>query len=178
MDRRRCFVITLFEKPVFKIPLIPVGMMSVPVCSKGIWDALIFSRCGKGEMLRKTAKALCKDIPDNMPLSSLREFADRYIDCVNEYCKANCDFFSLPEKPDFEHDEEPLKLPVLTTGENLVKEHTGFDFDRINELDILDYRTLLADACKLRILRRADGKGREYLNECYDFMHKNSNLFD
>ncbi len=37
---------------------------------------------------------------------------------------------------------------------------------------------LLADAVKFKVLNRADGKGKEFLNECYDFMHRKSNLFD
>ena len=167
-----------FIKPVFNVPLPPVGRIRVPVCSKSVWDTLIISLSGNDDMLRMAAKLLFANIPDDMPAASLREFTEGYISGIEEYCKENADIFMIPEKPDFEHDEVPLKLPIMTFGESVVKEHTGFDFDRISELDILDYRMLLADACKLRMLRRADGKGREYLNECYDFMHGVSDIFE
>ena len=43
-------------------------------------------------------------------------------------------------------------------------EHSGLSFDKIAELDILDFRMLLADAVKYRVLNRSDGKGREFPN--------------
>ncbi|UKI16004.1 MAG: hypothetical protein L6V87_09935 [Ruminococcus sp.] len=85
-----------------------------------------------------------------MPIQSLCEFVSGYIKAVNDYCEDFADIYGIPDKPDFEHDEEETKLPVLTFGERIVREHTGFDFDRINELDILDYKLLLADACKIK----------------------------
>ncbi|MCM1525561.1 MAG: hypothetical protein NC120_14035 [Ruminococcus sp.] len=170
-------MISPFEKPVFKISVPPLGVKSVPICSKGIWDRLLMSAVSDSEKdIRKSAEAL-SDFPENVPVSLLKKFICDYRESVEAYCEMNKDIFMIPEKPDFENDDEKIRLPVITFCENIVAEYTGFDFDRINELDILDYRMLLADACKLKILRRADGEGKKYLNECYDYMHRNSNIF-
>lgn len=167
--------ITPFEKPVFPVILPPVGVLEVPVCSKHTWDVIGIARSDR-EI--KRAAGLLADIPEGMPAVSLRAFVDGYIKAVNEYCDAAVDIYGIPDKPDFEHDEEETRLPVLTFGEHIVREHTGFDFDRINELDILDYKLLLADACKLKILGRSDGSGKQYLNECWEYMHRKSSIFE
>lgn len=171
-------MISPFEKPVFKIDVPPLGVKSVPICSKGIWDQLVLSAESDSERdIRRSAEAL-SDFPDHVPVSVLKKFICNYKEIVEKYCDIYKDIFMIPEKPDFESDDnEKIRLPVITFGESVVAEYTGFDFDRINELDILDYRMLLADACKLKILRRADGEGKKYLNECYDYMHQNSNIF-
>lgn len=139
--------ITPFEKPVFPVALPPVGIINVPVCSKHTWDVINIARSGR-EI--KRAAYLLAEIPEDMPIQSLCEFVSGYIKAVNDYCEDFADIYGIPDKPDFEHDEEETKLPVLTFGERIVREHTGFDFDRINELDILDYKLLLADACKIK----------------------------
>ncbi len=167
--------ITPFEKPVFPVTLPPVGIINVPVCSKHTWDVINIARSGR-EI--KRAAYLLAEIPEDMPIQSLCEFVSGYIKAVNDYCEDFADIYGIPDKPDFEHDEEETKLPVLTFGERIVREHTGFDFDRINELDILDYKLLLADACKIKILGRSDGSGKAYLNECWEFMHRKSSIFE
>lgn len=172
-------MITVFDKPIFKINLRPYGIISVPVCSKSTWDTLIYAMSTLNRTkLYEAAKALYPDLPENIPDVSVIVFLDEYMDQVEEYCKINIDIFGIPEKPDFDKTEEKLKLPIITYNTHIVQEYTGLDFERINELDILDFRMLLADAVKVIILRRADGKGTEYLNECYNFMHKISNMFD
>ena len=100
-----------------------------------------------------------------------------YREAVEKYCEDNIDIFGLPKSFGMDSGEE-CRLPVITYGERLVYEHSGLSFDKIAELDILDFRMLLADAVKYRVLNRSDGKGREFLNECYDFMHRRSTLFE
>ena len=100
-----------------------------------------------------------------------------YREAVEKYCEDNIDIFGLPKSFGMDSGEE-CRLPVVTYAERLVYEHSGLPFDKISELDILDFRMLLADAVKYRVLNRSDGKGKEFLNECYDFMHRRSTLFE
>lgn len=172
--------ISPFNKPVFHIPALPYGFIDVGVCSKAQWDRLkAASTAGDTAVLSAVLSHMGVNLPDSTPSMLTEGFAEAYIKAVEAYCERYTDIFGIPEKPDFENDEgEALKLPVMTFGERLVYEHSGLDFFQISCLDILDYRMLLADAVKVKCLRREDGKGKEYLNECYDFMHRISNMFE
>lgn len=172
--------ISPFNKPIFHIPALPYGYIDVGVCSKAQWDRLkAASTAGDTVTLAAVLSQLGVDLPGSAPDMLTESISEAYIMAVEEYCEQHKDIFGIPEKPDFENDEgEELKLPVVTFGERLVYEHSGLDFFQINSLDILDYRMLLADSVKVKCLRREDGKGKEYLNECYDFMHRISNMFE
>lgn len=169
-----------YEKPLIKVSGGIFGMIGIPICSKADWDFLIYAVALKQQKtLSEAVRRLGLQLPEHTPQKLLESILVQYRDAVEEYCESNMDIFNIPENLDFDTmNEEKLKLPILTFGESMVREHTGFDFEKINQLDILDYRMLLADAMKLKMLRRADGKGKEYLNECYNCMHKISNMFD
>lgn len=168
-----------FEKPVFTLSCPPFGEVRARVCRKITFDKIAyFLSGGRAEYDKIVREIPMQDIPDNftVTLATAFVFLSNYRNVVEEYCEKNTDIFGIPQRLDFE-DREKIKLPIVTASERLVREHSGLSFSQINELDILDYRLLLADSVKLNILERADGKGREYLNECYDCMHKNSDIF-
>lgn len=166
-----------FKKPVFTLSCPPFGEVRARACRKIIFDEIVYFLSGGGTDHGRLIKEIAVDkLPDNISLATAAVFLNAYRNAVEEYCEENIDIFGIPRKLDFE-EHEKIKLPVITASERLVHEHSGLDLFRINELDILDYRLLLADSVKLNILERADGKGKEYLNECYDCMHKNSDIF-
>jgi hypothetical protein len=107
--------------------------------------------------------------------TTLNAFIDKFVEWMNEYRKENMDFLAIPEKETFGKDQhEDTKLPIITHAENLVYEHSGLNFVQQLDLPITEYWLLLADAVKLRLLQRVDGI--EYLNECYNSMHRISTL--
>lgn len=164
---------TSFKMPSFLLPLPPLGYIRAEVCSKGTFEQLKI-----GVNSEKIFSEIAADVPSELINDVTKKaFISSYIDAVEDYIKSNSDIFEIPHKDDFESNSECLKLPVPTYSERLVYEHTGLNFAEINELNYLEYRLLLADAIKVRILRREDGKGTEYLNECYECMHHISDLF-
>lgn len=164
---------TGFVMPSFALSCPPLGYIRAEVCRKRTFEQLKIG--GNSE---EFFSEIAVDFPPGLINDVTKKaFISSYIDAVEDYIKNNSDIFEIPHKDDFESDSECLKLPVPTYSERLVYEHTGLNFSEINELNYLEYRLLLAGAVKVRILRREDGKGTEYLNECYECMHKISDLF-
>lgn len=166
-------------EPTFRLTVLPFGVFNIPTCSKACWDKLCESLdLNDGAGLTEVLKGLIPKLPESTPMSIKQRIGTDYREKVEEYCEQLKDLYEVPSKVDFEHDDKPIKLPITTYGESIVKDHTGFNFDEIDKLSVLEYRMLLADAVKLRILRRSDGKGAEYLQECYNSMHQISTLWD
>lgn len=168
-----------FEKPVFTLSCPPFGEVRAGVCRKITYDRIEFFLNGGGAArVREIMREILPEFDfENVTVTTAFVFLTAYKNAIDEYCEKNKDIFEVPEKVDFSEEKEKLKLPVVTSAERLVYEHSGLNFAAINELDILDFKMLLADSVKISILSRMDGKGREYLNECYDCMHKNSDIF-
>ncbi|MBP3266725.1 MAG: hypothetical protein J6M07_00140 [Ruminococcus sp.] len=101
------------------------------------------------------------------------QFLIDFVKALDDLREQNMDVMKLPEREDFRAHER-VKLPCLTSGERLVYEHSGIDFERQSELLITEYWILLADAMKVRILAQPEGTG--YLNECYMSMHRINTL--
>ena len=172
--------LTPFNKPVFTLPCPPVGTVRGRTCRKSTFDRIILAL--NSSFTAEEMRSLLTEIsPDTdfgiMGLTGARLFLGEYRNAVEKYCEDNVDIFGIPKA--FGTDSGGhCRLPVITYAERLVYEHSGLNFFQIAELDVLDYRMLLADAVKYRILQREDGKGREFLNECYSFMHRESSLFE
>lgn len=168
-----------FEKPVFTLSCPPFGEVRAGVCKKITYDRIeIFLNGGGAARVREIMREILPEFDfENVTVTTAFVFLTAYKHAIDEYCEKNMDIFEVPEKVDFSEEKEKLKLPVVTSAERLVYEHSGLNFAAINEMDILDFKMLLADSVKISILSRMDGKGREYLNECYDCMHKNSDIF-
>lgn len=168
-----------FEKPVFTLSCPPFGEVRAGVCRKITYDRIEFFLNGGGAArVREIMREILPELDfEDVTFSTAFVFLRAYKEAIEDYCQKNTDIFAVPEKVDFSEEKVQIKLPIITASERLVHEHSGLSFAEINELDILDYRILLADSVKVNILSRPDGKGREYLNECYDCMHKNSDIF-
>lgn len=54
---------------------------------------------------------------------------------------------------------------VNTIEEKIVCEYTGYNFDRIEELDVFEYWLLLRDAVVYNYMQTEEG--REYLENCW-----------
>ena len=169
-----------FKKPVFMLPCPPVGAVMGRICSKRTYDRIMLA--AGGGLDREALSAILSEIAPDADIRAIgitgtMKLMAAYREAVEKYCEDNIGIFGLPKAFGMDGGEE-CRLPVITYGERLVYEHSGLSFDKIAELDILDFRMLLADAVKYRVLNRSDGKGREFLNECYDFMHRRSTLFE
>lgn len=169
-----------FNKPVFMLPCPPIGVVRGRICSKRIYDKVTLAVSGNVD--KKTLYVILGNIAPDAKLSVIGitgavKLIKAYREAVEKYCEDNIDIFGLPKSFGMDSGEE-CRLPVVTYAERLVYEHSGLSFDKISDLDILDFRMLLADAVKYRVLNRSDGKGKEFLNECYDFMHRRSTLFE
>lgn len=169
-----------FDKPVFMLPCPPIGAVRGCICSKRIYDRIIFTAGGNVD--RKALSGILAAIAPDAKLSVIGitgavKLIKAYREAIEKYCEDNIDIFGLPKSFGMDSGEE-CRLPVVTYAERLVYEHSGLSFDKISDLDILDFRMLLADAVKYKMLNRSDGKGKEFLNECYDFMHRRSTLFE
>lgn len=107
--------------------------------------------------------------------STFTAFIGEFARQMKQYRQDNMDYLAIPERETFGKDEcEDIKLPIITSADHLVYKHTGLDFAAQLELPITEYWLLLADAIKQRMLQRTDGA--EYLNDCYNSMHKVSTL--
>ncbi len=173
--------VSAFNKPVFLLPCPPAGKAEARICRKITWDRIcillskgLFRKAGAAEAV----KEISPDIdPRLLGMIGCEKFLRSYKEAVENFIEDNMNVYKVPYKADFEGNDTEIKLHFFTYGERLVHEHSGLSFTEINELDYLDYRMLLADAAKIKILRRKDGKGVEYLNECYDCMHRISDIF-
>lgn len=173
-------MITGLFDPVFNLPLPPIGTVRAGVCRKKTWDML--PAICHGFHADKTAECVADIVPDiNVRLLTNTNgiiFLKKYIEKMDEYFNSNMDIFNIPESNDAGREGEAIKLPILTYPEHMVHDYAGYSFDEIDKMPITKYRVILADAAKLLILSRPDGKGRERLNECYNYMHKISNMFE
>lgn len=169
----------LWEKPVFTLHCPPFGEVRAGVCRKVSYDKALLFMQGRIIDFREIIKEIVPDINENLlTVAGAFVFFKNYIEAVENYCEKNMDHFKAPEYFDFDEDREEIALPVISCGLHIIHEYSGLDFERINELDILDYRLLLADGIKMQILSRADGKGRETLRKCCEYMRRDSDIFD
>lgn len=169
-----------FEPPVYTEDTQIYGVIRIPVCSKADWDYLIYALAmdSQSQCVEAIKRIGVTDIPDSAPAFIIKRVLSNYKAFILKFCEDYLDIFEVPDKPDFDGEfAEKLKTTIFTFEQNYIHNHTGLNFLQIQQLNILEYKMLLADAVKLKILSRADGKGKEYLNECYNAMHKISNMF-
>ncbi len=177
------------EDVLFKTNFEPYGTYSLKPCTKATYDFIAdvtMSAKPKTSDVVKGVKMLISEMPCKMPIiGSCRVFLYNYVKAVNEYCKAHFEKYAIPEHLDVPEgtmgDEdgekkEPLRYPLYSYEECLVKDYTGYNFREIQELDILTYKFYAAEAYKVAVLKRVDGTGTTYLNECYDYMKEMQNF--
>lgn len=179
------------EDVTFTVDFQPYGTYNIKPCTKADFDFLVSAIADtvKSKSVIKGVELLLGELPCKTPImSACRVFLFNYVTAIQQYCKDNFEKFSIPEHldlPDANMDEdeekkEPLRYPLYTYEEYLVREYTGYNFREIQALDILTYRFYAAEAYKISVLKRVDGTGTAYLNECFDYMQemKNFNIDD
>lgn len=156
-------VITAFPKPIFRVDVPAAGVISCRSCSVLVYRRL----CCGAYTAADISGIIIGDVP---PLihSTLTIFVKNYIKALDDYRKRNCDILAVPD--DGSVPEEKCRLGVSTFYDHCVYEYSGFDFERINELDIIDYWLLLADSVKLMVLKNKQ-EPEKYLNGCWCYMH-------
>ncbi|MGN1090591.1 MAG: hypothetical protein ACI4Q6_09355 [Huintestinicola sp.] len=163
------------ENVRFILTIPPFPAVIVGICTENEYERIKLALDAKHESsLRELCRAIGADFPESTPIGICEAALGKYVEGIDKYCRERMDLYEIPKLPVFfeeQPDEEELRMPIITIAENAIHEYTGLDFREIGELDVLTYRMYLADAIKLRILRRKDGKGKEYLNKCYDAMH-------
>lgn len=68
----------------------------------------------------------------------------------------------MPYYPD---DSEQGHYEINTIEEKIISKYTGYNFDRINELDVIEYWLYLRDAAIYNLSQTNEGK--EYLEKCW-----------
>lgn len=175
------------EDITFDVNFEPYGNFRAKPCSKYTYDFVvdvITSARVKSTDILKGVDMLIERPCKTPIIGACRVFLYNYITAINNYCKANFEKFAIPEHLDVpegmdveeEEKREPLRYPLYTYEEHLVREYTGFNFKEIQELDILIYKFYAAEAYKVAVLKRVDGTGTAYLNECYDYMKEMQNF--
>lgn len=162
--------ISMFAKPVFKIDVPLTGIISCRTCTVGA-----YRRFECGTFSEKDIESV---IIGNMPpflLSTKIIFVKKYIEEIEKYCDDNCDVLKVPD--DGKPPEKKCKLNVNTYYDHCVYEYSGIDLERINEMDIIDYRLLLSDSIKLTILKNKTD-AVEYLNGVWCYMHDKATIDD
>lgn len=67
--------------------------------------------------------------------------------------------------PYYPTDSDDGHYEVNTIEEKTVSDYTGYDFDRVEELEVFEYWLLLRDAIVYKYLQTKEG--REYLEKCW-----------
>lgn len=169
------------EDVTFTVNFEPYGTFSVKPCKKYVYDYIVSvlnanDKIGIIEGVKKIV-----DLPCNVPIiGACRVFLLNYVTAIQEYCKAHYEKYAIPEHLDVpgsseeEEKKEPLRFPIYTYGEGMVRDYTGYDFDKIQNLSVLEYKFYEAEAYKISVLKRVDGTGTQFLNECFDYMNEMS----
>lgn len=155
--------ITVFAKPVFKIDVPLTGVISCRTCTVGTYRRM---KCGRITEADITS-IIDGDIPSFLQ-STLLIFIRKYIETIEKYFDENCDVLKVPDNG--EAPQKKCMLNVNTFYDHCVFEYSGIDFERINEMDIIDYQLLLSDSIKLMILQNKKDPV-DYLNGCWCYMH-------
>ena len=175
------------EDITFRVSFEPYGIYNLKPCKKNIYDfivSVITAEKPKSKDIIKGVEMLIDDMPCKTPIiGACRVFLYNYVKTVADYCKANFEKYMIPEHLDVpsgnidedgEEKKEPLRFPIYTYGEGMVRDYTGYDFDKIQNLSVLEYKFYEAEAYKISVLKRVDGTGTQFLNECYDYMNEMS----
>ncbi len=162
--------ITASAKPVFKINVPLAGIISCRACTVGTYRRL----CAGTFSSEDIKDIIIGEIPAFLQ-STLAAFAKCYISETEKYFDENCDTLRVPDSG--ERSEKISKLNVSTFYDHCVYDYSGIDFERINDMNIIDYQLLLADSIKLMILQNRQNPV-DYLNGCWCYMHDKASISD
>lgn len=176
------------DEVTFNVDFQPYGSYTLAPCTKADFDfivSVITDANVKSKDVIKGVEILINDLPCTPIISACRVFLYQYVQAIIGYCDAHFEKYKIPEHLDVpdanmdgedEEKKEPLRYPLYTYEEYLVREYTGFNFKEIQALDIMTYKFYAAEAYKISVLKRVDGTGTAYLNECYDYMQEMKNF--
>ena len=149
----------------FYVSLPVSGVIGCTVCTKADWEKICrenISSEWQERFIRKYAAAEIKDFERS-------QYIRAYIKALKDIKHEFMDLLEIPQNiPD---GKKPCKLRCCTSAEHLVYTHTGVDFIRQGDVDIVTWWQWVADAYKYNILANLGDKGEEELNECWYFMH-------
>lgn len=161
------------EPPRFRIKLLfPEAKIIVNTPIKKDYDRMIFSP--DPAALAGYLAEMYAGVKVPFTFLTGTAFIAEYLAALKAYREKHIDIMKIPERTDFSGKSEKPPFPVMTYAERLVREHSGLDFERQAELPVTEFWILLADAVKSRIMERPDGI--EYLQQCYNDMHRISNI--
>lgn len=149
----------------FCIRLPVSGVINSTICTKADWEKICrenISTESADSFIRKYAAVKIKDF-------ERAQYIRAYIKALKDLKHEYMDLLEIPQNiPD---GKKPCKLRCYSAAEHLVYAHTGVDFIRQGDVDIVTWWQWAADAYKYNILANLGDKGEEELNECWYFMH-------
>ncbi len=154
---------TALAKPEFKIDVPLTGVISCRTCTVGTYRRL---KCGTFDP-EDIKGIIIGELPSFLH-STLVIFIRKYIAEIDKFCDENCDALKIPDNG--EPPEKRCRLNINTFYDHCVYSYSGIDFERINDMNIIDYRLILSDSVKLMILQNKKDPV-EYLNSCWCYMH-------
>lgn len=161
------------EPPRFRINILfPEAEIIVQTPSKKDYDRMIFSPYPAA--LAGYLAEMYAGVKVPFTFLTGTAFIAEYLTVLKAYREKHIDIMKIPEKTDFTGKSEKPPFPVITYAERLVREHSGLDFEKQADLPVTEFWILLADAVKSRIMERPDGI--EYLQQCYNDMHRISTI--
>lgn len=101
------------------------------------------------------------------------DFLRSYTQALIQYKEDNMDIMKVPAVISFGAEKKP-PFPIVSSGRDLIYHYSGINFREQCELDITEFWMLLADAVKSECEKTE--KGREYLENAYNDMHRINTL--
>ena len=146
-----------------KLPI--TGIVGCKVCTKAMWEAISRKKAVKKDISTFFEEYVEKPVVDYEQAALIREYVKTLRDIKHEFM----DILEVPE--DIPDNEIPCKLNCYTQAEHLVYKHTGVDFIRQSDVDIITWWQWAADAYKYAIVYNLGDEGKKQLNSCWYYMH-------
>jgi len=155
------------KKPVFVIDVPTIGKISCRTCTVADYRRL----CVMRDLRNVLERVAVEDVPQTLKAIEMI-WAKLYLKEIDEYTQENMDVLAVPSSGDQdESEEEKCLLKIHTVLDKLAADYAHLSFIEIQEIDIIDYRMIAADAYKYMIMTNKPD-AVEYLNGCYLNMHE------
>lgn len=159
--------VTAIRKPVFIIEVPTIGKIPCRTCTVADHRRLRTKR----DLRNVLERVAVGDIPQTLRTIEII-WAEMYLNEIEKYCRRNMDALEIPTggstgKPG---ENQKCMLNIFTSTDKLVADYAHLSFIEIQDIDIIDYRLLAADAYKYLIMTNKTD-GIDFLNGCYCNMH-------
>lgn len=155
--------ITPIKKPIFKIDVPTLGVISCRTCTLSEYRMILSHR----DLRNIFERVVIGDIPQTLSAIYLI-WSKNYLTALNEFFEENKDALEIPT--DGQPPEKNCRLKIFTVIDKITADYTGLNFIELGELDIVDYKLLSADAYKHMIMQNKKDAA-DYLNGCWCYMH-------